>query len=499
MNNEEKVYLGYENMAPLKKFEVLEKIFKNQFGIEIFKMDPKNRSSIFYFGQEDENHTVQFYIGADYNIGENICDEKTGKNRSIKSKYYLFFGYPSSDPRKPLNYCAWGDANQFDGLMEDLKERNYSTISFKKSNGKGLYWSKDINDGGDLEEMANVIKADLGLESMRDQLEKQLKAGAKQIIFTGAPGTGKTYTAKKYVEKEYDAYNEEEKLQTEGSPAVDFVQFHSSYDYTDFIEGLRPIQLNDNVSPTFVRMDGVFKAFCRKVVQKNKQLISYNISLSKLPKYYFIIDEINRADLSKVFGEIMYCLEDSYRGAHNRVKTPLHNLKTYDADGNKFERKDDCFADGFYIPENVIILGTMNDIDRSVEAFDFALRRRFIWIEVEANKEARSALLQMLKDNARTLCTNLCAMNDYIAAKDGGGRFGLSKAYQIGHAYVKDYDGNNLENIWEFRIKPILKEYCRGYTDTVKVNKFIETCKEKLQGPSDTAFPQGLSEGQVEE
>ena len=65
MNNEEKVYLGYENMAPLKKFEVLEKIFKNQFGIEIFKMDPKNRSSIFYFGQEDENHTVQFYIGAD--------------------------------------------------------------------------------------------------------------------------------------------------------------------------------------------------------------------------------------------------------------------------------------------------------------------------------------------------------------------------------------------------------------------------------------------------
>lgn len=112
----------------------------------------------------------------------------------------------------------------------------------------------------------------------------------KQVIFTGAPGTGKTFSVEKYVK---------DTTKQEGSehPRWEFVQFHSSYDYTDFVEGLRPVQIDDKM--VFVRMDGTFKAFCRRVTEAN----------NKDENYYFIIDMINRADLGRVFGELMYCFE----------------------------------------------------------------------------------------------------------------------------------------------------------------------------------------------
>ena len=186
----------------------------------------------------------------------------------------------------------------------------------------------------------------------------------KQIIFTGAPGTGKTYSVREYIKEKTGSDESRYK----------FVQFHSSYDYTDFVEGIRPAPKNEGEN-MFVRMDGTFKAFCRTIVEKNEEEKKY-------PEYYFVIDEINRADLSKVFGELMFGLEEGYRGEENRFPTQYNNLPTYHMSEGKAERiEDDCFKDGFYVPENLTIIGTMNDIDRSVETFDFALRRRFQWVE----------------------------------------------------------------------------------------------------------------------
>lgn len=203
-----------------------------------------------------------------------------------------------------------------------------------------------------------------------------------------------------------------------GEEHYKFVQFHPSYDYTDFVEGLRPV-MNDKQEMQFVRLDGTFKAFCRKIVMENlvnlPALSSYtgilsqnsaqtaqpantngsdpkeekieeaadeqikalynalddlaknsnNQQLIPTPYYYFVIDEINRADLAKVFGELMFGLEESYRGIQNRFKTQYMNIPTYEIqNGTAQPMKFDCFRDGFYIPENLKIIGiTINMID----------------------------------------------------------------------------------------------------------------------------------------
>lgn len=323
---------------------------------------------------------------------------------------------------------------------------------------------------------------------------KLYRAGARQIVFTGAPGTGKSYTSKKFAEYKIRAYmakkyaenqNEaylwnDEKLNTH----VKTVQFHSGYDYSDFVEGLRPVQTAKNGEMTFVRLDGQFKAFCREILRAEDQNAPY----------FFIIDEINRADLSRVFGELMYCLDESKRSETERVQTQYSNLPTYQIDKDsgiaaKLDG-DDCkddYKDGFYIPENLCILATMNDIDRSVETFDFALRRRFKWIEAKANEEMEPGLLGMLagkgasETKIKELAENAREMNRIIASKDSAGeKLRLTKDYHIGHAYFEKFDGKNLPDIWETQIEQILREYCRGRSKTEEVEAFIGKCHDEL-------------------
>lgn len=310
-------------------------------------------------------------------------------------------------------------------------------------------------------------------------IKNKLTGNQKQIVFTGAPGTGKTYCVRKYAEDNAEG-------------RFEFVQFHSSYDYTDFVEGLRPVFVGNMDKPecSFVKMDGIFKKFCRKIIAENKEALAKNPT-EDLPAYYFIIDEINRADLSKVFGELMFCLEESYRGDKHRTKTQYQNLPTYEyveeteEDGTIMKRaqllKNDCFQDGFYIPENLYIIGTMNDIDRSVEAFDFALRRRFQWINIESNKYIGNSLISMkvIKDDKDPLIKKIRKMNGTMEKSN----FGLNEAYHLGAAYFKDYDVNNsdssLEKIFDEKIEPILREYTRG-RDRESVQRFIVKCRNSL-------------------
>ena len=198
--------------------------------------------------------------------------------------------------------------------------------------------------------------------------------------------------------------------------------------------------------------------------------------------FVFIIDEINRGEISKIFGELFFSIDPGYRGTDGKVKTQYQNLI----------EDDDEFFDGFYVPENVYIIGTMNDIDRSVESMDFAFRRRFAFMEVTA-KDSQKMLdsedawkdkdgnfnkpMQETIDKIKNRMDNLNAAIESIE--------GLSSAYHIGASYfmkLKNYrndDGSyDFDKLWEYHLEGLLYEYLRGTTDLSHKMKGLATAYE---------------------
>ena len=403
----------------------------------------------------------------------------------------------------------------------------------------------------DYEVIENELVETKTSNSMMYQKYIDLLKESKNLVLTGAPGTGKTFMAQA-IAREMGCSKDE----------MCFVQFHPSYDYTDFVEGLRPIMMSDG-QMGFERKDGLFKEFCKKAIKnlidsaksienlskelswenklqqfiddsidndtkfklsngseftideiKGRNIIAHNESNPKTPlipinadeiielltndvqlnivrdirtyfnrkfgtqpdsyafiitkairemkyktqvisankierkPFVFIIDEINRGEASKIFGELFYAIDPGYRGKKDiRVKTQYQNLVP----------ETDVFAEGFYIPENVFILGTMNDIDRSIESMDFAMRRRFTWKEIKP--EDTQSMLDTLECATKAKSV-MARLNNEISKIEG-----LGPAYQVGPSYFLKLgdNGGNFEKLWNMNIEPLLREYIRGF------------------------------------
>ncbi|MCM1139554.1 MAG: AAA family ATPase [Muribaculum sp.] len=255
----------------------------------------------------------------------------------------------------------------------------------------------------------------------------------KNLVLTGAPGTGKTHLAKE-IARIMDAKYE-------------IVQFHPSYDYTDFVEGLRPEMRNGQVG--FKYEKGIFKKFCEEALNNPEK------------EHVFIIDEINRGELPKIFGELFSAIDPGYRGESGTVKTQYQNL--IDA--------SDIFVNGFFVPDNVFIIGTMNDIDRGVESIDFAIRRRFAWKEI--NVEDRKEMLDILGELRPEAERRMNSLNEAIHNNEN-----LTDDFKIGGAYFLKLTELNFDQLWELYLMPLLKEYLRG---TENINSQLELFKSAYE------------------
>ena len=396
---------------------------------------------------------------------------------------------------------------------------------------------------------------------------------SKNLIFRGAPGTGKSYLAKEIAADiisngyfdDYTLLTDEQKRQ------VEFVQFHPSYDYSDFVEGLRP-KVNDDGTMGFELQDGIFKKFVARArknyedSQKSRETVEKEVSVQesmteffsgvafgvdifktingneftitgvddghihisipgnasvnrlalnldevrrmlesgqkfekikditsffgktfatqgysydfaiykaikakkstaskakakqeKLKKYIFIIDEINRGEISKIFGELFFAIDPGYRGKAGEISTQYSNLHS-DPD------------EKFYIPENVYIIGTMNDIDRSVDSFDFAMRRRFRFVELRADERLEMLASLENEELEAEAIRRMAALNKAIAEVED-----LNENYQIGASYFLKLKKLDFDQLWTDYLQPLLQEYIQGmYDEEGLMNRFAK-------------------------
>lgn len=278
---------------------------------------------------------------------------------------------------------------------------------------------------------ADDFLSDVYMDEARYNTLKSLLLTKKNVILQGAPGVGKTFAAKRLA---FSIMGEKD------NNRVKMVQFHQSYSYEDFIMGFRPTETG------FELKKGVFYEFCRKAAEDDRP-------------YFFIIDEINRGNLSKIFGELFMLIESDKRGVELQL----------------------LYADEqFSIPSNVYIIGMMNTADRSLAMLDYALRRRFAFFEISpafGSSGFRAYRTKINNPKFDRLIATVEQLNDVIANDDS-----LGEGFCIGHSYFCTKATINdewMKSVVEYELIPLLKEY--WFDEAAKVKDWSRTLREVVK------------------
>lgn len=362
-------------------------------------------------------------------IGTVTKNLKDGKNLEVNWNNKLdepkkwYFGSWRDTIQEIKRDKSWKEADLLDFIFEG-KEQDYNKFLNDKTDEASELSDKIGQEVMELDKnninpytKQNFLNEVFMKETDYDKLVALLKH-KKNIILQGAPGVGKTFTAKRL------AYS---LIGTEDDSRIEMVQFHQNYSYEDFVMGYRPTETG------FELRNGVFYDFCEKARSDIEN------------DYYFIIDEINRGNLSAVFGELLMLVEGDYRDKPVRL----------------VYKKDKWFS----VPHNVYIIGMMNTADRSIAMIDYALRRRFSFFTMKPGFDSEGFVNLQNKVNHlafNTVINEIKILNNEIAEDDS-----LGEGFCIGHSYFV-YDEKNppvcgiemwLKNVIEYDICPMLDEY----------------------------------------
>lgn len=481
-----------------------------------------------------------------------------------------FMRYYYDNRQRMFVFYCWNIFSTIRFVQECLKRFGDPDDQFILS-----YREKDKNEPNDKEEIEEIENNNSPQEQQTAGFRNKYSSillESRNIIFRGAPGTGKSFLAKEIAADIISdgLYDKASLLPPEMQKQMEFVQFHPSYDYSDFVEGLKP-KVNDDGSMGFELKEGIFKKFVsrarknyeeanktldivkkeqsvrdaiedffsgielgvdifktitnneflitsfddehiyisipnnpsvnkltlnldeiRKMLEADQEFVkikditlffgknfatqaySYDFAIYKAIKekqktaplteikqeskkrYIFIIDEINRGDISKIFGELFYSIDPGNRGKDGEILTQYSNLH---ADPK----------DKFYIPENVYIIGTMNDIDRSVDSFDFAMRRRFRFIEIKPDERMDMLSALQNEDLKNDAIRRMTTLNEAIVKTPD-----LNENYQIGASYFLKLKTLTPDQLWTDYLKPLLQEYIHGMYDEDGIMKKFE-------------------------
>lgn len=352
-------------------------------------------------------------------------------------KVYLHFR-KTEQLINPVDYAAIKGNEEFQGMecmagggrgtLFKVTEDEYQTLMEIIRKDNPLPACKAHKAYTDKDFLNEVFMSPSGLHKLQALLRSK-----KNVILQGAPGVGKTFTAERLA---YTLMGVADKQR------VEMVQFHQNYSYEDFIQGYKP-----NANGGFELKPGVFLHFCKKA------------SNSPDKDFFFIIDEINRGNLSKIFGELLMLVENGYRDKEM-----------------KLAYGDDLFS----VPGNLYIIGMMNTADRSLAMIDYALRRRFSFFEMhpgfdsEGFKKYQAELADERFDN---VIEGIKALNKIIESDNS-----LGRGFCIGHSYFcgqQDFNPEWLENVIEYDIEPMLREY--WFDDEAKYETQITALRSLLK------------------